>query len=281
MGHGLINRMLRALRLNATLYREVAAPGASTRQAAAVVALAALGTGAALGAVSTLPLAWGTGRHTTFEGDLLRFVFYAILVATVHLLAWPLWASVLRMAGEWLATSDSEARDLGQTARAIAFAQAPGALGVLVPLLLMFQWVLPADPEPLSIGSRTANVMLLAGTVRTLLSGWVLVGTFLAVRETLQLSSGRALGTVAAAAAASAGLLGLATVAIILVSKLMVMIVQPYPSGWDSGMAVAGPTLTAYGYGIPASQGFEFNLGLGLSRLVMEFVAPLAPAIIP
>ncbi len=281
MGHGLISRMLRALRLDATLCCEVAAPGASTRQAAAVVALAALGTGAALGAVSTLPLAWGTGRHTTFEGDLLRFVFYAVFVAIVHLLAWPLWAGVLRMAGKRLATSDSEARDLGQTARAIAFAQAPGALGVLVPLLLMLHWVLPADPEPLRIGSRTANVMLLAGTVRTLLSGWVLVGTFLAVRETLQLSSGRTLGTVAAAAAASAGLLGLVTVAIILVSKLMVIIVQPYPSGWDYGMAVAGPWLTAYGYGIPAAQGFEFNLGLGLSRLVMEFVAPLAPAIIP
>ena len=281
MGHGLINRMLRALRLDATLCREVAAPGASTRHAAAVVALAALGTGAALGAVSTLPLAWGTGRHTTFEGDLLRFVFYAVFVAIVHLLAWPLWAGLIRLAGTWLATSDSEARDFGQTARAIAFAQAPGALGVLVPLLLMLQWVLSADPEPLKIGSRTANVMLLAGTVRTLLSIWVLVGTFLAVRETLELSSGRALAAVAASAAAGAGLLGLATVATILASKLMVMIVQPYPSGLNYGVAVAGPSLFAYGFGIPAAQGFDFNLGLGLSSLVMEVVAPLAPAIIP
>ena len=97
MGHGLISRMLRALRLDATLCGEVAAPGASTRQAAAVVALAALGTGAALGAVTTLPLAWGTGRHTTFEGDLLRFVFYAAFSWRLCIsLAWPIWAGLLR-----------------------------------------------------------------------------------------------------------------------------------------------------------------------------------------
>ena len=46
-------------------------------------------------------------------------------------------------------------------------------------------------------------------------------------------------------------------------------------------MAVAGPWLTVYGFGIPAAQRFEFNLGLGLSSLAMEFVAPLATAIIP
>lgn len=280
MGDGLINQTLRALRLDTTLCREVAAPGASTRHAAAVVALAALGTGAALGAVSTLPLAWGTGRHTTFEGDLLRFVFYAVFVAIVHLLAWPLWASLIRLAGKWPATSDSEARDLGQTARAIAFAQAPGALGVLVPLLLMLQWVLPADPEPLRIGSRTANVMLLAGTVRTLLSAWVLVGTFLVVRQILGLSTGRTLGTIFAAGIGTTVLLGMATVAIILVSKIVVTVFDLYLDLPDRDVW-AGPWLFAYGFGIPAAQGFEFNLGLGLSSLMMEFVAPLAPAIIP
>ena len=50
MGDGLIGRMVRALRLDPTLYREVAAPGGSTRQAATVVALAAVGTGAAVAA---------------------------------------------------------------------------------------------------------------------------------------------------------------------------------------------------------------------------------------
>ena len=49
MGDGLVSRMLRALRLDSTLYREVATPGASNRQAALVVVLAALGTGRRLG----------------------------------------------------------------------------------------------------------------------------------------------------------------------------------------------------------------------------------------
>ena len=43
MGDGLIDRMLRALRLDPSLYREVAAPGASTEHAALVVILAAVG----------------------------------------------------------------------------------------------------------------------------------------------------------------------------------------------------------------------------------------------
>ena len=43
MGDGLIGRMLRALRLDPTLYREVAAPGASTEQAALALMLAAVG----------------------------------------------------------------------------------------------------------------------------------------------------------------------------------------------------------------------------------------------
>lgn len=44
MGNGLIGRMLRALRLDASLYREVSAPDGDTRQAALVVLLVAAGS---------------------------------------------------------------------------------------------------------------------------------------------------------------------------------------------------------------------------------------------
>ena len=66
MGDGLINRILRALRLDATLYREVAGPGGSNRQAAVVVVLAALGTGAAVATRAIDSLAWGIERYGSF-----------------------------------------------------------------------------------------------------------------------------------------------------------------------------------------------------------------------
>ena len=69
MGDGLINRMLRALRLDSTLYREVAAPDGDTRQAALVVLLTAprgpalRESGMAPSASDSLPLRrWLPGR---------------------------------------------------------------------------------------------------------------------------------------------------------------------------------------------------------------------------
>ena len=140
MGSGLINRMLRALRLDATLYREVAGPDGDTRQAALVVLLAATGGGA--------EVFWlGAGSVG--------------LVAIAHVAAWPVWAAGLWFVGSRLRAPDGEASGFRQVARAIAFAQAPGVFLALSPFLL---WTL----EPLW------------GTVRSLVFVWVLVGTFLA-----------------------------------------------------------------------------------------------------
>ena len=130
MGDGLIGRILRALRLDATLYREVAAPGASTRQATTVVALAAVGTGAALAARDILPVAWGIERYGSFEGEVRQAAYLATVIAIVHVAAWPLWAFGLRLAGARIGDNNAEAPEFGHVARAIAFAQAPGVLGL-------------------------------------------------------------------------------------------------------------------------------------------------------
>ena len=90
------------------------------------------------------------------------------------------------------------------------------------------------------------------------------------------LSNGRTLGTIVTVGVASAALLALITIAFILVSKGIV-------AAFDllDGDSWADPWLFAYGFGIPVAQGLEFNLGLMLSSMAMNLVAPLAPALIP
>ena len=217
MGDGLISRMMRALRLDATLYREVAGPGGSTRQATLVVLLTAVAAGT-------------EGLWVSASG--------AGLIAATHMLAWPVWAAGLWLISVRLRTPSGDTRGFQQVARAIAFAQTPGVFFALGPILYF-------------------TLESLAGTVRSLVFVWVLVGTFLAVRESLGLSNGRALGALVAVGAAIAALLGPAIV---------------FASVWalfpQLGM---GPMAALVSYGV-----FDFNLGLGLIRAVARLILPAA-----
>ena len=217
MGNGFISRLLRALRLDASLYREVSAPDGNTRQAALVVLL----TAAAAGTEGLWVSASGAG-----------------LIAVTHMLAWPVWAAGLWLVGVRLRTPSGETPGLQQVARAIAFAQAPGVFFALAPILYV------------TLGP-------LAGTVRSLVFVWVMVGTFLAVRESLGLSNGRALGALVAVGAAIAALLGPA----IIFATVWALFPQ-------LGM---GPMVALVSYGV-----FDFNLGLGLINAVMRLVLPAA-----
>ena len=221
MGDGFVSRMVRALRLDSTLYREVAAPDGDTRQAALVVLLTAAGGGA--------EVFWlGAGSVG--------------LVAIAHVVAWPVWAAGLWLVGVRFWTPVGGASGFRQVARAIAFAQTPGVFFVLSPFLL---WILGP----------------LWGTVRSLVFVWVLVGTFLAVRESLGLSNGRTLGALIAVGAAIAVLLGPAII--------FVAVWALFP---QLGM---GPMVALVSYGL-----FDFNLGLGLIDAVMRLVLPGAFEII-
>ena len=213
---------------------------------------------------------------------MLQAAYLAIVISIAHVAAWPVWAGGCWLVGARLGDRDAEAPEFGQVARAIAFAQAPGVLGVALPVFVALLWGV-SDTESLTIEARVASVYPVAGALRALLSGWVLVGTFLAVRQTFGLSGGRTLGTLAAVGAASAALLALVTIAIILFSKGVVTVFDLYPlqPAWLGTTDWALPWLMAYGIGIPVAHGFDFNLGLGLSGMVMNFVVPLAPAIIP
>ena len=279
MSNGFVNRLLRALRMDPTLYREVKAPGSSSRQAIVVVVLAAVGVGAAVAARDFLPVAWGIERYGSFEGEVLQAVYLVTVISISHVTAWPVWAGGLWFFGLRLGGGSAEAPEFGHVARAIAFAQTPGVLGVLVPVFVAFLWGV-TDIESVTVGTLVARVYAVAGALRALISGWVLVGTFLAVRQMFGLSSGRTLGTIFAVGVASASLLAMVAIALILLFKVIATAFDLY-SDWGDSDIWASPSLFAHGFGIPIAHGFEFNVGLRLSSTIMSFVLPLVPAVFP
>ena len=285
MRNGFVNRLLRALRLDRTLYREVAAPGASTEQAALVVILAAVGSSFAQSAsflVSWLNAEAGAlwlGLTATQANAWIAMDFenYRVVVRVLALaIAWPVWAAGLWLVSKRMLAAGS-APGFSQVARVLAFAQAPGVLGaaILVPttvgaahVLFQSSSVAPGGPAPL------AFLNLLADIVWPLLMVWVFLGTLVALREGLRLSSGQALGALAIVGTVLAALLGLVVTVGSVVAAAVGVVPRafgtdlPVPVGLDHGEAIAAqvvpwiPYLTAFE--------FDFNLGLHLSPSLMD-----------
>ena len=187
---GLIHRTIRALSLDSDLYREVSAPGASTLQAALVVMLAAVGVG--LGESGrTLLFMLGAFRIESRTG-LLWYTFVdetlpiAALNAVVHLATWPMWAAAVWIIGGRLVSAGGRPPRFGSVARGLAFAQAPGLFLILTPVLV--RALVPIIGLATDSATDTARWGFVAFQLpptldfgfRTLISGWVLIGTYLA-----------------------------------------------------------------------------------------------------
>ena len=109
--HSMIERMIRASRLDVHIFEEVEADTSATRQALSVVALVALATGiASLGTTGLIGL------------------FVGVVSAIV---GWALWAWILHLIGTKIMPSHSTHADWGQLARTLGFAQSPGIFRVL------------------------------------------------------------------------------------------------------------------------------------------------------
>ena len=109
--HSIVQRMIRASRLDVHLFEEVEADTSATKQALLVVAIVALATG--IGTLST------TGIGGLFVGIVLGIV------------GWALWAWIVYFIGAKIIPSDSTHADWGQLARTLGFAQSPGILRAL------------------------------------------------------------------------------------------------------------------------------------------------------
>ena len=157
----LTERLRGALLLAGPVYRDVAGNGRSNWEAAAVVLVAALGFGVATSLIGT-----------DAESPLMGFVAGIILEPLVTLVAW-LGASLATWGvGVRLVPTDAKATGFWPVARALAFAQTPNLVGVLVIL-----------PPP-----YTSGAWLLARL-------WLLATSSTAIRESLGLSGGRLLVT--------------------------------------------------------------------------------------
>ena len=286
MGDGLINRMLRALRLDSTLYREVAAPGASTEQAALVVILAAVGfsfSHSAESLVSWLRAEGGGVLSAVTPTEANRWIAmdfenYRVALGVLALAAaWPVWAAGVWLVAKWLVAPGGPRPGYGQVARVLAFAQAPGVFGpaLLLPATIgaahVFSqrgWIAHGEPAPLAL----VDFLVEAGW--SLLVVWVFLGTLLALREGLGLSGGQALSALITVAAGVAVLLGLFVTIGSVVAAAVGAVPEAFgadprvPIGLDHGDAIAAqvapwiPYLTAFD--------FDFNLGLHFAPSLMD-----------
>ena len=107
----LIDRMVRAARLDASLYEEVEADVSATSQAAIVVILSSIAAGI---------------------GSTLGFGVTGLIVATVTaLIGWVVWAVIIYVVGSKLLPEPTTKTDLGEILRVLGFASAPGLIRVV------------------------------------------------------------------------------------------------------------------------------------------------------
>ena len=156
----LINRMIRAAMLDPRLYEEVEHDRSATSQAMQVVIIVALasGIGGALWKLLTLnPIDAVTG----LIGGILVAVF-----------GWLIWALVTYIIGTGVFGGTAS---YGEMLRTLGFAQSPN-------VLLIFMGVLGAIP-------------LIGGLLRFVLLIWVLLAGLIAIRQALDVGTGKAVLT--------------------------------------------------------------------------------------
>ena len=199
--------MVRAARLDATLYREVTSPDAGNRQAVAVILITAVIWGIqAVFVKSASVMQQPTGGVANMDIGLLAAFFAVPAIAQVA--SWLIWAAGLWIIGSRWVSRDQEAPWFGQVARALAFAQAPIVLAAVITLpaaiFVGALYALPILPD----GFREELPTVATSGFSGLVTAWVLVGTFLAVREALGLSNPRTLASLLLINLVSAALLG-------------------------------------------------------------------------
>ncbi len=158
----LTTRILRAARLDVSLYEEVEADKGAFRQAMGVVVLSSLAAGI------------GTGLHHEGLGGA-----GAMAVGTAGtLIGWYVWAYLTYLVGTKLVPEPQTEADLGQLLRTTGFSSAPGLIRILglVPNLIEFVFVLASIWMLVTMVIAVRQALDYSSTVRALgvcLVGWV------------------------------------------------------------------------------------------------------------
>jgi len=151
------DRMMRAARLNVPLYEEVEADNTATTQALTVVVLVALASG--IGNA----IAASTGATS---GGVVGGLIGGIVSA---LIGWAVWSWVVFFVGTRLFGGVAT---YGEVLRTLGFADTPGILTILV------------------------FIPVLGPIVSFIAYLWVLVASFIAIRQALDISNGKTVGTI-------------------------------------------------------------------------------------
>ncbi|MCY3912189.1 MAG: YIP1 family protein [Chloroflexi bacterium] len=160
----LVNRMIRAARLERLLYAEVAADITAMRQAIQVVVIVALVT-----AFATLV---GDLLHSQLRMTaILGLIFSPIL----GIIGWLAWSGITWFVGTRLIEPGIQGVEFRQVARAAGFAEAPAILGIV------------------------AFIPVLGVVWQLALLVWVLAAGFVAIRESMHLTNRQAVTTLIAA----------------------------------------------------------------------------------
>lgn len=154
------NRMVRAARLESDLYEEVEADAGATGQAFAVVILVSVASGIGLGIGGAIS-----------DGGVF-FVWGLLLGIVASIVGWLVWAAITYWIGSTIFRVPETEATYGQLLRTLAFAQSPGAIKVL------------------------SFIPILGGLIVLVAAVWTLVAGVIAVRQALDFSTGRAIGTV-------------------------------------------------------------------------------------
>ncbi|MFQ5711632.1 MAG: YIP1 family protein [Candidatus Geothermarchaeales archaeon] len=156
----LINRMIRAAKLDVSLYEEVEIDPAATNQALSVVVIASICTGIGSGVGSLLA---GLGA--------VEFTMGLVGGVASALIGWLIWSFITYFIGTRLFRGPETEATYGELLRCIGFSDSPGVLGIM------------------------GFIPLLGGLISSVAWIWSLIAMVIAVRQALDFSTGRAILT--------------------------------------------------------------------------------------
>ena len=155
----LVNRMIRAAKLEVNLYEEVEADSTATSQALIAVIVVSLATGI------------GTGIVGIATMGALGFFWGLLTGLAVSLVGWLAWAYIAYILGTTIFKGPKTSATWGELLRTIGFAHSPGVLRIF------------------------SFVPFVGGIIAFGASIWFLIASVIAVRQALDFSTGRAIGT--------------------------------------------------------------------------------------
>ena len=155
----LVNRMIRAARLEVGLYEEVEADTTALPQALVVVVIAGL----SIGLGSAFGILW--------DDSGLRFLQAVLWGVLMAILLWFIWSLITYYIGTKLFRGPETESDYFEVLRTIGFSASPGVVGIL------------------------GFIPFIGGLIRLAVWVWMLVAMVIAVRQALDFTTGRAIAT--------------------------------------------------------------------------------------